>query len=65
MVRRRTFRFMVAILLRISSLLIRNPLLLCAVQSAATSLFSMAFSSAEAAGQNLLDAMDLRGHIAR
>src|SRR5437660_10782650 len=65
MVRRRILRFMVSSLLRISSLLMRNPSLLCPRQSAATSSFSMAVSPAETAGQNLLDAMDLRGHIAR
>ena len=43
----------------------RNPSVPCVCQSAATSSFFIAVSSAEAAGQNLLDAMDFRGHVAR
>src|SRR5712664_2082737 len=70
--RLRSLRFIVSILLRMSSVLMRNPSLPCACQSVTTSSgwlsLAMAFSlehRVEAAGENLLDAMDLRGHVAR
>src|SRR5947199_4410120 len=65
MARRRSLRFNLSILPRRSSLLMRNPSLGCVRQSSPMSSFSIALSSAETTGQNLLDAMDLRGHVAR
>src|SRR4051794_29245529 len=65
MVRRRSFRSMTSIRFRISSLLMRNPSVPCVCQSAVMSSFFIAFSSTETAGQNLLDAMDLCGHVSR
>src|SRR6476646_4786080 len=56
---------MVSILAWISSVLIRNPSVPCVCQSAATSSFFIAVSSTETAGQNLFDAMNFRGHVAR
>src|SRR3954451_13299078 len=65
MVRRRSFRSMTSIRFRISSLLIRNPSVPCVCQSVVMSSFFIAFSATETAGQNLLDAMNFRGHVAR
>src|SRR4051812_33561455 len=64
-VRLRTLRFIVSTLLRISSVLMRNPSASCFCQSSTTSSFPTALSFTEPAGQNLLDAMDLRGDVAR
>src|SRR5216684_8801886 len=70
--RLRSLRFIVSILLRMSSVLMRNPSLPCACQSVTTSSgwlsLAMAFSlghSVESAGEDLLDTMNLRGHVAR
>src|SRR4051812_12920505 len=65
MARRRSLRSMTSILLRISSLLMRNPSPGCFRQSSPMSSFSITFSSTETAGKNLLDAMDLCGHVSR